>query len=249
VNSRPDTVVWGEFVIDRPPVLTIKSGETVSIDTISHQGATQDAEPVAFLTALGVKREEILQDAIDFWNSRAGRPREGRGQHVLTGPIYVRGRRAGRHPRSADHRLHAADARSDSTAQGRQAASSPSRIPAPNPGDKPPVGAPRLIRTGRENGRPVAFFTNDIVIPLRPFMGTMAVAPPRAAVGQPGISVEGVQSSRPPGAYGGNLDFKDLSAGSSLFLRSFSPARASTSAIRIRCRAMARWTEPPSNTR
>ena len=87
--------MWGEFVIDRAPVLTVRSGETVSIDTISHQGATQDVEPVAFLTALGVKREEILQDAIDFWNSRAGRPREGRGQHILTGPIYIQGAEPG----------------------------------------------------------------------------------------------------------------------------------------------------------
>src|SRR4029453_321968 len=91
------------------------------------------------------------------------------------------------------------------------------------PPSRPPgaAGAPRLIRPGREYGRPVAFFTSDVVIPLRPFMGTMAVAPPRASIGQPGITVEGVQNSRPPGAYGGNLDFKDLSAGSSLFLPVF----------------------------
>ena len=50
------------------------------------------------------------------------------------------------------------------------------------------------------------------MVPLRPFMGTMAVPAPRGKVGQPGIAVAGVQSSRPPGAYGGNLDFKDLSA-------------------------------------
>ena len=46
---------------------------------------------MVFLTALGVKRDEILQDVIDFWNSREGRPREGRGPHVLTGPIHVEG--------------------------------------------------------------------------------------------------------------------------------------------------------------
>ena len=220
VNSRPDTVVWGEFAIDRPPVLTIRSGETVSIDTISHQGATQDAEPVAFLTALGVKREEILQDAIDFWNSRAGRPRDGRGQHVLTAPIYIQGAEPGDtlEVQIIDYTLRTPfGLNSSGPASGVLAES----YPGTKPGDKPPVGAPRLIGTGRENGRSVAFFTNDVVIPLRPFMGTMAVAPPRAAVGQPGISVEGVQSSRPPGAYGGNLDFKDLSAGSSLFLPVF----------------------------
>jgi hypothetical protein len=52
VPSRPETVVWGEFPADRPPVLTVRSGETVTIDTLSHQGTTQDADPVAFLTGL-----------------------------------------------------------------------------------------------------------------------------------------------------------------------------------------------------
>ena len=93
--------------------------------------------------------------------------------------------------------------------------------PGTQAGDAPPVGSTRVIRTGRENGRAVAFLTDNVVVPLRPFMGTMAVAPPPAAVGQPGIVVDGVQSSRPPGAYGGNLDFKDLAAGSSLFLPVF----------------------------
>jgi acetamidase/formamidase len=220
VRSRPETVVWGELPIDRPPVITVRSGETVTIDTLSHQGAAQDTEPVAFLTALGVKRDEILQDVIDFWNSRDGRPREGRGPHVLTGPIYVEGATPGdvlevqvlgftlRTPFGIN---------SSGPATGVLASSYPGTIAT----DKPPVGAPRLIRTGTENGRPVAFFTSDIVVPLQPFMGTMAVAPPTAVVGQPGITANGVQSSRPPGAFGGNLDFRDLSSGSSLFLPVF----------------------------
>jgi acetamidase/formamidase len=220
VRSRPETVVWGEFPADRPPVLTVRSGEIVAIDTLSHQGTTQDADPVAFLTALGVKRDEILQDAIDFWNTRSSRPRDGRGQHVLTGPIYIEGAEPGDtlEVQILDFALRTPfGINSPSPTAGVLANS----YPGAKPGDKPPAGAPRLIRTGRENGRPVAFFSNDIVIPLRPFMGTMAVAPPRATIGQPGIAVEGVQNSRPPGAYGGNLDFKDLAAGSSLFLPVF----------------------------
>ena len=49
-------------------------------------------------------------------------------------------------------------------------------------------------------------------------MGIMAVAPQAPTIGQPGVTVAGVQSSRPPGAYGGNLDIKLLTAGSSLYL-------------------------------
>jgi acetamidase/formamidase len=222
VASRPETVVWGEFPADRAPVVTIRSGETVAIDTLSHQGATQETDPVEFLAALGVTRDEILQDALDFWRTRGARPREGRGQHILTGPIYVDGAAPGDtlEVQILDFALRTPfGINSSGPASGVLASSYPGTVAT----DKPPVGAPRLIRTGRENGRAVAFLTPDIVIPLRPFMGTMAVAPPSARIGQPGIAVEGVQSSRPPGAYGGNLDFKDLTAGSSLFLPVFHP--------------------------
>src|SRR6188474_1792934 len=74
VPSRPETVIWGEIPIDRPAVVTINSGDTVVIDTLSHQGSTQDVEPVEFLTKLGAAKGEVLQDAIDFWKSRPGRP-------------------------------------------------------------------------------------------------------------------------------------------------------------------------------
>ena len=87
VPSRPATVTWGWFPIDRPPVLTIQSGDTVRIDTLSHAGATQNEEPDTFLGALGVEPDQILQDVRDFWASRSDRPREGRGGHVITGPI------------------------------------------------------------------------------------------------------------------------------------------------------------------
>ena len=51
-------------------------------------------------------------------------------------------------------------------------------------------------------------------------MGIMAVAP-NPVVGQPGVTVPGVQSSRPPGAFGGNMDVKDLTVGSTLYLPVF----------------------------
>jgi acetamidase/formamidase len=73
------------------------------------------------------------------------------------------------------------------------------------------------------NGRPVAFFSDTIQVPMGPFMGTMAVAPEHPAVGQPGVRVEGIQSSGPPGPYGGNMDFRELKAGSTLYLPVFHP--------------------------
>jgi len=218
--SRPETVVFGEIPIDRPAALTVRSGETVAIDTISHQGATQDEDPVTFLGKLGVGRDEILKDAIDFWNSRSGRPREGRGQHILTGPIYIQDAEPGDtlEIQFVDFVLRVPFGL-NSTAPTTGVLGS--AYPGTHPQDAPSAGGTRLIRTGLENGRAVAFLSRNVVVPVRPFMGTMAVAPSRASIGQPGIVVDGVQSSRPPGPYGGNLDFKELSKGASLFLPVF----------------------------
>ncbi len=52
-------------------------------------------------------------------------------------------------------------------------------------------------------------------------MGVMAVAPRDPVVGQPGVKVAGVQGSVPPGSFGGNMDLKDLTTGSTLYLPVF----------------------------
>ena len=96
VPSRPETVTWGWIPIDKAPVVTIKSGQTVRMDTLSHHGTTQAQDPDTFLAEYGIARQEILQDVRDFWASRAGRPREGRGgAHILTGPVAVVGAEPG----------------------------------------------------------------------------------------------------------------------------------------------------------
>lgn len=68
----------------------------------------------------------------------------------------------------------------------------------------------RLIRLDLE--RRVALFSEDVEIPLNPFMGIMAVSPPTSL---------GMVSSTPPGAWGGNIDLKYTGIGSSLFLPVF----------------------------
>lgn len=220
VPSRPETVVWGEIPIDRPPVRTVSSGDTVMIDTISHQGSTQDVNPVEFLGKLGVARSEVLQDVLDFWASRAGRPREGRGGHVLTGPIYVNGAEPGD---VLEIDMVAFTLRTPFGLNSSTPATGVlgSTYPGLREGDRPPQTATRAIRTGKKGGVPVAFLTDSIAVPLHPFFGTMAVAPTRPKIGEPGIAVDGVQSSRPPGPFGGNLDFNELGAGAKLFLPVF----------------------------
>src|SRR5262249_7606265 len=72
--------------------------------------------------------------------------------------------------------------------------------------------AAKVIRL--DTARNVALFSPDIEIPLQPFMGIMAVAPGRDTW---------LISSRPPGRYGGNMDFNKLTGGSTLYLPVFHP--------------------------
>jgi acetamidase/formamidase len=224
VPSRPETVSWGWFPIDKEPVLRMASGETVRIDALTHAGAVQSEEPVAYLTGLGIPREEILQDMLDFWASREGRPREGRSGHVITGPIYVEGAEPGD---MLEVQILALETR---LPWGINNTSATGGVFSPSyPGARPddplldiPPGTLHVIRTGEVDGREVAFLSPDVQVPLAPFMGILAVAPD-PVLGEPGVTVPGVQSSRPPGPFGGNLDVKDLTAGTTLYLPVFHP--------------------------
>jgi acetamidase/formamidase len=55
----------------------------------------------------------------------------------------------------------------------------------------------------------VANFAPGVEVPLRPFFGSMGIAPPLAA---------GRVSSTPPGRHAGNLDNRELIAGTKLFI-------------------------------
>ena len=65
----------------------------------------------------------------------------------------------------------------------------------------------RAIRFDTE--KMIAHFSPGIEIPLRPFFGSMGVAPPKYA---------GKISSAPPWIHAGNLDNKELVAGTTLFI-------------------------------
>ncbi|MFT4861041.1 MAG: acetamidase/formamidase, partial [Pseudohongiellaceae bacterium] len=172
VASQPQNLSWGWFPIDKQPVLTIQSGDTVSIDTLTHEGGTQTQEPVEFLSALGVPREEMLQDMLDFWSSKQSRPREGRSGHIITGPIYIQGAEPGdtlevqildvqpRVPWGVNN-------------TGPQSGVFSTRYPGYREDDQT-LDIPRekhLIRTEPVNGRNVAVLAPNIHVPLAPFMG------------------------------------------------------------------------------
>ena len=185
VPSRPGTVSWGWFPLDKPPVLTIASGDIVRIDTLSHAGSTQSDHPEVSLGRAGITPDEILPDVIDFWASREGRPREGRSGHVITGPIAIAGAEAGDMLEIQILEL---------TTRVPYGINNTSPIggvfglgyPGSRPGDaeRDIARVRHVIRTGRSGDREVAFFADDIEVPLAPFMGIMAVAP-TPIVGEP----------------------------------------------------------------
>ncbi len=198
LGSTPDTVIWGYFPARATPALRIKSGTTVRIDTMSHQGLLTKDDPVTFFGAGGIRPDEVLQDAKDIY-AKVPHP-NGLGAHVLTGPIYVEGAEPGDmlEVRVRDLEL---------------------RVPygvnntGPRTGVLPDLVAkstPRIIRT--DPARKVALLPGGIELPLSPFLGVMAVAPPADLI---------IVSSVPPGRWGGNLDLRVLTVGSTLYLPVF----------------------------
>ena len=224
VQARPENVTWGWLLVDKEPVVRIKSGDTVRIDTISHHGATQNDEPRAFLAPFGVAPEEVLQDVLDFWATRGQQPTAPpgsglvRGPHVVTGPIFVRGAEPGDmleiQIRDIELRVNYGINNTGPTS-GVLATSYPGTVA----GDPVPSGARKLIRTAKVRGREVALFGPGVNVEIGPFMGTMGVAPPDPIPGPPVGAA--MQSTRPPGVFGGNLDLKDLVAGTTLYLPVF----------------------------
>lgn len=198
LRSTPQTVVWGYIRADVPPVLRIRSGQTVRIDTVSHQGINKQ-DPVTHFGAAGIPREQVLQDAVDIFRD-AERPAPGGGAHVLTGPIHIEGAQPGDmlEVRILDIEFRVPYGQNQT---------------GPGWGALPELLADlttRIIKLDLARG--VALFSNEIEVPLAPFMGIMAVAPPP---GSPRVS------TKPPGAYGGNMDCKQLTVGATLYLPVF----------------------------
>jgi len=191
VPSHPETVVWGQIPAGRAPVARVRQGETVSIDTVSHQGLINGMDPVAFFGQAGIRPEDVLADARDIYAN----VKKGAGAHVLTGPIFVEGAEPGDmlEVRIVDLRFRVPYGVNNS---GKGAGVVPDVHSGPYP---------KVIRLDTQ--RRVALFAPGIEIPLRPFMGIMAVQPPGA-----------LDNTRPPGSYGGNMDFNRLTSGASLYL-------------------------------
>jgi acetamidase/formamidase len=146
------------------------------------------------LEAAGVKREQIQPALLDIDRQVTDRMEI---PHVLTGPIYVEDA----HPGDV---LEAQILSIDPTIPYAVNFVIPGRGFLP---DEFPMAIAKTIPLDLQ--RRVANFAPGVSVPMRPFFGVMGVAPP---------VLTGRISSGPPWIHGGNLDNKEMIAGTTLYL-------------------------------
>ena len=228
VPSTLATIKWGYLSnAADAPVLTVPSGATVIFDTLSHEGLLEDQgrNPVQYFASKGIPAHQVLKDAIAITQSDLPHDFAKDGPHIITGPVAVDGAEPGDVlkvdilsvvPRVAYGVI--------SNRHGKGAL--PGEFPeGPKPEPDASAQSPEKfhnvsvftpIRRNRQ-GKWEAVMTNrqgeTIAFPTAPFMGVMGVA---AATDQPVHSV-------PPGVFGGNMDVKDLGAGTTVYLPVFVP--------------------------
>jgi hypothetical protein len=67
LRSTPETVSWGWIAADRAPVLRVKSGQSVRIYTVTHQGINTKEDPVTYFGRAGISPEKVLPEAIEIF--------------------------------------------------------------------------------------------------------------------------------------------------------------------------------------
>ena len=186
LQAGPETCHWGYFDSTRAPMLTIRSGDHVTIDTVSgnpdHMPDPNHFHVPAELTAIQAKN-----------------PR-GPGPHILTGPIAIEGAKPGH---VLEVRVHDVQLRTD---WGYN-------VIRPLAGALPDdFHAVRNTIIPLDAKRGIGTMPWGLELKLAPFFGVMGVAPPPPW---------GRITSVIPRSCGGNLDNKELVAGSTLYLPVF----------------------------
>jgi acetamidase/formamidase len=151
----------------------------------------------AGLAKAGVPDEKI-QDSLKAIVGEVTGERRGPGGHILTGPVYVEGAEPGD---VLEVKILSIDLAIDYGYNGCSGF-----LP-----ENCESGVPLKILT-LDRKRMTAEFLPGIVIPLQPFYGSIGVAP------APEL---GRVSSNPPGRHAGNLDNRELIAGSTLYIPVF----------------------------
>ncbi|AHE67552.1 acetamidase/formamidase family protein [Legionella oakridgensis] len=201
VPATENTVTLGLFILDKPPVIKVHSGDSVSLETWN-----------SCLHAM-VFNKTTSADLAKFYTKYDIQKR--RGMHSLTGPVYIEEAEPGDvlEIRVLDIKLNDFGYNFLSPTQGILSEFIKPRI--------------MYFKYDKENN--TTEFTKGICLHLKPFPGIIAVAPPtdwpdgwpvhmETHMGQP---IPGQFNSVPPGPFGGNLDQPSLQVGSILYLPVF----------------------------
>ena len=188
LEPAPGTVAYGYYWSKATPALHIRSGDVVRLHTLITSTPQR-------LEAAGVKPADVEKELRDVV---ANVTDKGPGGHILTGPIYVDGAQPGDVLEVRIQRIDLA-------------------IPYAYNGFRPGAGflpedfgdESRTTIVPLDRKRLVAIFKPGIEVPLRPFFGSMGVAPPDSM---------GRVNSAPPSIHAGNLDNKELVAGTTLYI-------------------------------
>ncbi len=173
-----ETTQWGWFDNAQAPVLRVNSGDTIVMETMMH--SHNQVVP-------GTTIEQIKKLRTDF---------PGRGPHTLTGPIYIEEAQPGDVLKVSLNKIVPRAYATNFNVPGLF-------------GEFPSVyqnGQVKYLYLDLETM--TTEFLPGIVLPLRPFPGTMGVA----------RKEPGRYSSVPPGEYAGNMDIRDFVAGSTLYV-------------------------------
>jgi len=190
LEATPDTVAYGYYWSEAKPALRIPSGDIIDVDTL----LTNTPQGLARAGVVDGKIQSSLKRIV----TEVTGDRRGPGGHILTGPVYVEGAEPG----------DVLEVRILSIAPAIDYGYNGCSGFLPQNCDRS-VGSriiPIDIKTMTSEYAP------RIVVPLRPFFGSMGVAP------APEL---GRVSSNPPSHHAGNMDNKELVAGSTLYIPVF----------------------------
>ena len=190
LEATPKTVAYGYYWSQATPVLRIQSGDVIDVDTLLTNTPTG-------LQRAGLPVEKI-QASLKSIVAEVTGDRMGPGGHILTGPVYVEGAEPGD---SLEVKILSIDFPIDYGYNGCRGFIPSNCDPA----------VPQKILT-LDTKTMSSVFKPGIVIPLKPFFGSMGVAP------APEL---GRVSSNPPGRHAGNLDNRELVVGSTLYIPVF----------------------------
>ena len=193
VPSTKETVQLGVFDTNLPPILTIDSGDSISFPE-TWSGFLNELQP-------GVPLDTLVK-------LRMSNP--GKGPQSIIGPIAVNKAEPGDVLEIRHKGIH--------PYEWGATFNNPSALGTGLLAQDYPLGQIKYVDLDLRAMK--SRFMPNITIPLKPFQGTLGVAPPDGFF--PPLS-PGVTSSVPPGPHAGNLDLSELSEGSTLYIPVWKP--------------------------